>query len=506
MLLWCSPTTPATSITGGLAEAPKPAHEEQGPEITGQLTRKRIPRPNDVRSLEPLATQTLTDAELQRAVNLGKNGPRNVDGIVMTHCVPAKRIDMTGSGLLFVVRMPLSHENLERKRHSHNVKRSSPVAVDRLLPTAEAEDLIALTRAIADKELTPRVNEHERDERFPEGLFGTLGAAGLLGLPYPEEQGGSGQPYVVYLQVLEELAVCWAAVAVAVSVHGLSCFPLATYGTAAQQQKWLPDMLGGGLLGAYSLSEPQAGSDAAALSCKARRTDDGYRINGAKAWVTSGGKADFYTLFARTGEGSRGISCFLVPGDTPGLSFGKPEEKMGLRGVPTAAASYDDAVVDVDRLIGAEGEGLRIAFSALDSGRLGIAAIAVGLAQGALDDAVAYAKQRRTFGKAIIDHQGLGFLLADMAAAVDSARATYLDAARRRDLGRPYSRQASVAKLIATDAAMKVTTDAVQVLGGYGYVRDFPLERYMREAKVMQIFEGTNQIQRLVISRQLAAS
>jgi len=228
------------------------------------------------------------------------------------------------------------------------------VAVDRLLPTAEAEDLIALTRDLADKELRTRVTEHERDERFPEGLFGTLGAAGLLGLPYPEDHGGGGQPYQVYLQVLEELAARWAAVAVAVSVHGLSCFPLATSGTVAQQDKWLPDMLGGSLLGAYSLSEPQAGSDAAALTCKAERTDEGYRINGAKAWITSAGKADFYTLFARTGEGSRGISCFLVPADTTGLSFGKPEEKMGLRGVPTASASYDDALIDTDRLIGQE--------------------------------------------------------------------------------------------------------------------------------------------------------
>ncbi|MGZ4518119.1 MAG: acyl-CoA dehydrogenase family protein, partial [Mycobacteriaceae bacterium] len=316
------------------------------------------------------------------------------------------------------------------------------MTVDRLLPTPEAEDLLALTRELADKELAPRVNSHEANETFPEGVFGTLGAAGLLGLPYPEEQGGGGQPYEVYLQVLEELAARWAAVAVAVSVHGLSCFPLATVGSAAQQDKWLPEMLGGKLLGAYSLSEPQAGSDAAALICKARRTDEGYRINGAKAWITSGGRADFYTLFARTSsEGSRGISCFLVPADTEGLSFGKPEEKMGLRGVPTTSASYDDALLDSDRLIGKEGEGLRIAFSALDSGRLGIAAVAVGLAQGALDDAVAYAKERRTFGKAIIDHQGLGFLLADMAAAVDSARATYLDAARRRDAGRPYGRQ-----------------------------------------------------------------
>ncbi len=380
------------------------------------------------------------------------------------------------------------------------------MTVDRMLPTAEARDLLALTRELAAKELAPRVDADERDEAFPAEVFATLGEAGLMGLPYAEELGGGGQPYEVYLQVLEELGSVWAAVAVATSVHGLACFPLATFGTPEQQQRWLPDMLGGSLLGAYSLSEPQAGSDAAALTCRAVRTDDGYRLAGTKAWITNGGTADFYTSFLRTGEGSKGVSCFHVPRGTEGLSFGRPEEKMGLRAVPTASAQYDDAHLDADRLVGAEGQGLPIAFAALDSGRLGIASIAVGLAQGALDAAVAYAQERTTFGRKIIDHQGLGFLLADMAAAVDSARATYLDAARRRDAERPYSRQASVAKLVASDAAMKVTTDAVQVLGGYGYTRDFPLERYMREAKIMQIFEGTNQIQRLVIARQLATS
>jgi alkylation response protein AidB-like acyl-CoA dehydrogenase len=378
------------------------------------------------------------------------------------------------------------------------------VIVDRLLPSEEAEDLLALVREVADKELSPRVGEHERAETYPEGLFATLGGLGLLGLPYPEELGGGGQPYEVYLQVLEELGARWAAVAVAVSVHGLACHPLATVGTPEQRERWLPRMLAGELIGGYSLSEPQAGSDAAALACRAERTEGGYRVTGTKSWITHGGKADFYALFARTGEGSRGISCFLAPGQVEGLSFGRPEEKMGLHAIPTTMANWDGALIEADRLIGAEGQGLPIAFSALDSGRLGIAAVATGLAQAALDTAVDYAHQRSTFGRRIIDHQGLGFLLADMAAAVDTARATYLDAARRRDAGRPYSRQASVAKLVATDAAMKVTTDAVQVLGGYGYTRDFPVERYMREAKVMQIFEGTNQIQRLVISRQLA--
>ncbi|NUW35658.1 acyl-CoA dehydrogenase family protein [Nonomuraea sp. SMC257] len=378
------------------------------------------------------------------------------------------------------------------------------MTVERLLPDQDARDLIALTREIADKELARRADEHERAETYPEGLFATLGAAGLLGLPYPEEYGGGGQPYEVYLQVIEELAARWAAVAVATSVHTLACFPVATQGTPEQRERWLPDMLAGRLVGGYSLSEPQAGSDPAALTCRADPADGGYRITGTKAWITHGGKADLYALFARTGEGRRGVSCFLAPGAADGLTFGRPEDKMGLHAVPTTSAHWDGAFLEADRLIGEEGQGLQIALSALDSGRLGIAACATGLAQAALDEAVAYAKERETFGKKIIDHQGLGFLLADMAAGVDSARATYLDAARRRDAGLPFGRQASVAKLVATDTAMKVTTDAVQVLGGYGYTRDFRVERYMREAKIMQIFEGTNQIQRLVISRHLA--
>jgi alkylation response protein AidB-like acyl-CoA dehydrogenase len=378
------------------------------------------------------------------------------------------------------------------------------VAVDRLLPSAEARELLQLTRDIATTALDPVVDRHERAETYPNDVFTTLGKAGLMSLPHPPEWGGGGQPYEVYLQVLEEIAARWAAVAVALSVHSLSCHPLTAFGDEDQKLRWLPEMLSGNKIGAYSLSEPQAGSDAAALACKAVSSADGYRITGEKAWITHGGIADFYTLFARTDTGPRGISCFLIPRDTPGLSFGKPEHKMGLSAVPTTSAHYDNAPVEFARRIGSEGQGLHIAFSALDSGRLGIAACGVGVAQAALDEAVAYSQQRTTFGRKIIDHQGLGFLLADMAAAVDSARATYLDAARRRDAGLTYARQASVAKLIATDAAMKVTTDAVQVLGGVGYTRDYRVERYMREAKIMQIFEGTNQIQRLVISRGLA--
>ncbi|MCQ0010802.1 acyl-CoA dehydrogenase family protein [Actinomadura madurae] len=375
----------------------------------------------------------------------------------------------------------------------------------RHLPNPESADLLALTRDIALKELLPRVTGAERTGTFPREVFRTLGRAGLLTLPYPEKFGGGDQPYEIYLQVLEEIGAVWASVGVGVSVHALSCFPLFAYGTDEQRARWLPDMLSGERLGAYCLSEAHAGSDPAAMRARAVRDGDSYVLNGAKAWTTHGGKADFYTVMARTsGEKTRGISCFHVPAGTPGLEFDEPEDKMGLMGSTTATVRLVDARVPADHLIGDEGQGLSIALAGLDAGRLGIAAVATGLAQGALDHAVAYAKEREAFGKAIIDHQGLAFVLADMAAAIESSRATYLSAARLKDAGRPYAREASIAKLIATDNAMKVTTDAVQVLGGAGYTRDFPVERFMREAKVMQIFEGTNQIQRLVISRHLA--
>ncbi|WP_121257406.1 acyl-CoA dehydrogenase family protein [Nocardioides ferulae] len=377
---------------------------------------------------------------------------------------------------------------------------------NRVMPDDVAADLIALVRSIAAEELRPRAEAAERDETFPREAFAILGHSGVLGLPYPEEYGGGGQPYEVYLQVVEEIAHAWASVGVGTSVHVLSCFGLATAGTDVQRKEWLPAMIGGELLGAYCLSEPQAGSDPAAMTTRAERVGDEYVLRGAKAWTTHGGHADFYKVMARTSGDRNGISCFLVPADTPGLSADPPERKMGLTGSATATMRFDGVRVPVERRLGDEGDGLKIALAGLDAGRLGIAAVATGLAQAALDAATAYALERETFGKRIIDHQGLGFLLADMAAAVESARATYLSAARRKDAGLSYTREASVAKLIATDNAMKVTTDAVQVLGGYGYTRDFPVERYMREAKVMQIFEGTNQIQRLVISRQLATA
>jgi alkylation response protein AidB-like acyl-CoA dehydrogenase len=376
---------------------------------------------------------------------------------------------------------------------------------ERLLPSAEAEEIVSTARRFAQAELSPRAAADEAADRFPRDVFRRLGELGFLGMPYPEEIGGAGQPYEVYLQALEEIGGAWASVGVGLSVHIMSCYPLATWGTPAQKERRLGEMLAGDLLGGYCLSEAQAGSDPAAMRTRARPAGDGFEVSGAKAWVTHGGEADFYTLFARTSdERSRGISCFLVPADSPGISVQSPERKMGLTGSTTATVDFDSVSVESERMVGAEGEGLAIALQALDSGRLGIAAVAVGLAQSALDHAVAYAGERETFGRPIIDHQGLGFLLADMAAAVVAARAATLEAARRRDRGLPFSRAASIAKLVATDAAMKVTTDAVQVLGGAGYTKEFPVERQMREAKVMQIFEGTNQIQRMVIARSLA--
>jgi alkylation response protein AidB-like acyl-CoA dehydrogenase len=374
----------------------------------------------------------------------------------------------------------------------------------RLVPTTEAADLLNLTRELAAKELAPKVDRYEAESIFPREVFRTLGAAGLLGLPFPDKYGGGAQPYEVYLQVVEELATVWASIGVGVSVHTLSCFGVSEYGTEEQKQRWLPDMLSGQLLGAYCLSEPHAGSDPAAMTTRAVRDGDEYVITGAKAWTTHGGHADYYQVVARTSTERTGISCFLVPADAPGLSVDPPERKMGLTGSATATVRFDGVRVSADRRLGQEGDGLRLALAGLDSGRLGIAAAAVGLAQGALNVAVDYARERETFGKHLISHQGVAFMLADMDAAVQTGRAMTLHAARVKDAGLPFAREAAIAKLVASDNAMKVTTDAVQVLGGYGYTKDFPAERYLREAKVTQIFEGTNQIQRIVISRALA--
>jgi alkylation response protein AidB-like acyl-CoA dehydrogenase len=376
------------------------------------------------------------------------------------------------------------------------------------MPNEDAVDLIDLTREICRKDLAPKVDDMERAHELPREVFRTLGRAGLLSLPYPEELGGGGQPYEVYLQVVEEIASVWMSVAVGVSVHSLTAYPVATFGTAEQKEALLAGMLSGEQLGAYCLSEPLAGSDIASMTTRATRSEDGssYSLKGTKAWISHAGHADFYTTFARTADtGSRGLSTFVVPAGAQGLVFAEPERKMGLHSDTVGQVIFEGVQVEAGRRIGDEGQGMMMALSALDSGRLGIAAAATGLAQAALDLAAGYAKERQQFGRPIAANQGLAFILADMEAAVTSARASYLHAARLKDAGRPFSKEAAVAKLVCTDAAMKVTTDAVQVLGGAGYTQDLPAERYFREAKVTQIFEGTNQIQRLVISRHLLA-
>lgn len=314
----------------------------------------------------------------------------------------------------------------------------APQPVERRLPTEESRQLVALVRDIVSKEIAPRAAEEEEAGVFPREVFTLLSESGLLGLPYGSDHGGGDQPYEVYLQVLEELAAARLTVGLGVSVHSLACHALAGYGTDEQRAAHLPAMLAGGLLGAYCLSEPASGSDAASLRTKAVRDGDDWVITGTKAWITHGGVADFCTVLARTGvEGARGITAFLVPGDAEGLNAALPEKKMGMKGSPTAQLHFDGVRVGDDRRIGEEGQGFAIALSALDSGRLGIAACAIGVAQAALDEAVRYATDRRQFGRPIADFQGLRFMLADMATQIEAGRALYLEAARLRDAGSP---------------------------------------------------------------------
>ncbi|HEY9293769.1 MAG TPA: acyl-CoA dehydrogenase family protein, partial [Microlunatus sp.] len=305
--------------------------------------------------------------------------------------------------------------------------------IDRMLPGREATELVGLVAEIAREQLAPKASAAEARAEFPRDAFRLLGRAGLFAMSYPERWGGLDQPYEVYLQALEEVATAWMGVGVGSSVHVMTCLALVRHGSHDQQDRFLPDMLGGELLGAYALSEPQAGSDVAAMTTRAKRTDSGYELHGQKAWISHAGHADYYLTFARTGQDrSHGVSCFLVPADADGLTFGEPERKMGLTASTTASVYFDGVAVADDRLIGAEGDGMKIALSLLDSGRLGIAAGATGLGQAALDVAASYAKERVQFGRPIAEFEGLQFLLADMATAVDNARASYLMAARKR--------------------------------------------------------------------------
>ncbi len=370
--------------------------------------------------------------------------------------------------------------------------------------TEDQQALSEASREFCQATLGATAKEDDEAERFRKEYIAAMGEMGFCGIPTPEKYGGLGLGYFDYCVVLEEIAKVSASYAVGVAVTGLPQIILNLYGDDRQKDRWLPGLAAGEYLGAFALSEPEAGSDAGSLKSTAVLDGSDYILNGTKFWITHGGVADVYIVMARTGgEGAKGVSAFLIPGDAPGLSFGRKEEKMGLRSSPTVEVVMEDVRVPVGDRIGPEGFGFKVAMEALDSGRITIGATSVGICQASLDVAAHYATERRQFKRSIIDFQGVGFMLADMACQIETARLLVHKAAWLKDNARPYGHIAAMAKVVATDAAMAVSTDAVQVLGGYGYTREHPVERYMRDAKVMQIVEGTNQIQRLVISRHL---
>ncbi|MDQ4064516.1 MAG: acyl-CoA dehydrogenase family protein [Actinomycetota bacterium] len=361
-----------------------------------------------------------------------------------------------------------------------------------------------MVREFADEVVAPAAVDYEERAEDPLPLYKQLAELELTGIPFPEAYGGGEQPYSTYLLVIEELARAYLGFAIGLSVHTLCAFAVNTFGSEALKQDVLTRLCSGEWFGAYSLSEPHSGSDAVALSTKAVRDNGSYRLSGSKVFCTRGNEADCVLVMARTGDpGAKGITAFIVEKGTEGFGGSKKEDKMGWRSSPTWMLSLDGAYVSESRRVGDEGEGFRVALASLDSGRLGIAACSIGLAQGAFDAALRFTLEREQFGKAVAHNQGVQFMLADMATAIDAGRALYQKAARLRDAGLDYSVQAAEAKLFCSDVAMKVTTDAVQLHGGYGYITEYPVERYMREAKGLQIVEGTNQIQRYVIGRRL---
>jgi alkylation response protein AidB-like acyl-CoA dehydrogenase len=373
----------------------------------------------------------------------------------------------------------------------------------RLLDEVE-RDLIQMVREFSDEVLAPAAPDYEERSEDPAPLYKQLAELGLTGIAYPEAYGGGGQPYHSYLVIVEEIARAYLGFAIGLSVHTLCAFAVNSFGSEQLKQDVLTKLCSGEWFGAYSLSEPQSGSDAAALSTKAVRDGDVYRLSGSKVFCTRGDEADAVLMMARTGEqGSRGISAFIVTKGTEGFGGSKKEDKMGWRSSPTWMLQLEDAPVPASRLVGEEGQGFRIALASLDSGRLGIAACSIGLAQRALDEALRFTSEREQFGRPVNANQGVQFMLADMATSIDAGRALYRHAARLRDADEDYSREAAEAKMFCSDVAMKVTIDAVQLHGGYGYIKEYPVERLMREAKGLQIVEGTNQIQRMVIGRKL---
>ncbi|OAT81840.1 acyl-CoA dehydrogenase [Desulfotomaculum copahuensis] len=363
-----------------------------------------------------------------------------------------------------------------------------------------------MVRKFAQNEIAPRAAEIDRTHRFPRENLEKMAALGLMGVPIPEEWGGAGCDFLSYIITVEEISRACASTGVILAVHtSLGCFSTLYFGTEEQKKRYLTKLATGEYLGAFALTEANAGSDPANLSTTARLEGGCYIVNGSKIFITSGGEADVYVTFVRTapGRGYQGITCLLVDRDTPGFTIGKKEEKMGLHGSATTELIFDNARVPEENRLGVENEGFKVAMALLDGGRIGIGAQGLGIARAALDAALDYAKQRVQFGRPIAEHQAVQFMLADMATRVDAARLLVYRAARRRDMGLSYTKEASMAKLYATDTAMQVTTDAVQILGGYGYCQEYPVERYMRDAKITQIYEGTNQIQRLVIAKQL---
>lgn len=370
----------------------------------------------------------------------------------------------------------------------------------------EHEMIRKMVRDFARNEVAPTAAERDETERFDRGLFTKMAELGLTGIPWPEEYGGIGSDFLAYCIAVEELSRIDSSVGVMLSAHtSLASWPIFKFGTEEQKQTYLRPLAEGSKLGAYGLTEPGSGSDAGAMRTTARLEGDHYVLNGSKIFITNGGEADIYVVFALTDPASkqRGTTAFILEKDFAGFSIGKKEKKLGIRSSPTTEIIFEDCQVPVTNRLGAEGDGFKIAMMTLDGGRNGIAAQAVGIAQGALDAAVDYAKERHQFGKPIAANQGISFKLADMATAVEAARLLTYQAAWLESNGLPYGKESAMSKLFAGDAAMKVTTEAVQVFGGYGYTKDYPVERFMRDAKITQIYEGTQEIQRLVISRML---
>ncbi len=369
--------------------------------------------------------------------------------------------------------------------------------------TEEQEQLRRLIEEFATREAKPYDEKHGR-EAFPWELFRKAGELGLAAIPFPTEYGGGGLDYTSYSLALEEFSRLETPLGSILSVHGLPQLIINKFGTTEQKEKYLPQMARAELLGAFALTEPHAGSDAQSISTRAESSGDKYVLNGQKIWITHGGEADVYLVMAVTakGIGSKGISSFIVEKGTDGLSFGKRERPMGLPHF-TREVFFEDCAIPKSNIIGKEGDGFKVAMTALDSGRITVAATSIGLAQAAFDHALKYTVERKAFGKHIAEFQGIQFMLADMAAAIESARCVMRKAAYLRDRGLPFNIEASMAKLLATDSAMKVTTDAVQIFGGYGTSEDYPVQMLMREAKIGQIVEGTNQIQRMIIAREL---